>query len=125
MDAIHTDAHINPGNSGGPLITMGAEVIGINGRGGFMRRRTRVSSGIGLAISSSQIKRYLPHLKCGGRVWHGMVEGITIGEAGDEDYEDVGRYGDGVFVAGVTEETRAAAAGFQTGDLIVRIGPYR
>ena len=125
MDAIHTDAHINPGNSGGPLITLEGKIIGINGRGGFARRRTRVSSGIGLAISSSQIRRYLPQLKVGGRVYHGMVDGITITEAGDEDYENVGAYGDGILVAGVDDDSRASEAGLQTGDVITHIGPYR
>jgi S1-C subfamily serine protease len=125
MDAIHTDAHINPGNSGGPLITLEGRVIGINGRGGFDRRQTRVSNGIGLAISASQIARYLPQLKCGGRVYHGIVEGLHVAEGGDERFENTGRYGEGVLVGGVDDGSRAAAAGLLPGDLIVQIGPYR
>jgi serine protease DegQ len=125
MDAIHTDAHINPGNSGGPLITLNARIVGINGRGGFYHRRTRVSNGIGLAISSSQIRRYLPQLRVGGRVYHGMIDGITVTEAGDEDYEHAGSYGEGVLVVGVTDGTRAAEAGLAAGDLIVEVGSYR
>lgn len=125
MDAIHTDAHINPGNSGGPLITMEGRVIGINGRGGFDRRQTRVSNGIGLAISASQIARYLPCLKAGGPVTLGMVEGLKMAESGDDTFETTSEYGDGVLVAGVVPESRAEAAGLEPGDVITQIGPYR
>ncbi|OGG48870.1 MAG: hypothetical protein A3F84_28150 [Candidatus Handelsmanbacteria bacterium RIFCSPLOWO2_12_FULL_64_10] len=124
MDCIHTDTHINPGNSGGPLITMEGKIIGINGRGGFMRRRTRVSSGIGLAISSSQIQRYLPSMKAGGRVYHGIIEGITIAEGGFDEYENSGVYGEGILVAGVDTPSRADDAGLLPGDILHEIGGY-
>lgn len=124
MDCIHTDTHINPGNSGGPLITMEGKIIGINGRGGFMRRRTRVSSGIGLAISSSQIRRFLPSFKAGGRVYHGIIEGITIAEGGFDEYENSGVYGEGILVAGVDAPSRAEEAGLKPGDIIFEIGGY-
>lgn len=120
-DAIQTDAQINPGNSGGPLITMDGKVVGINGRIDVKRFVNRVNTGIGYAIPSNQIRRFLPHFKAGGRAYGGYVEGTTIGECGDDRYENVGEYGDGVFVAGVTEDTPASKAGLQTGDIIVDI----
>ena len=68
----------------------------------------------------------MPLLKAGGRIYHGgYVDGLTITEAGDEDYEDAGRYGDGVLVAGVDEGSRTDKAGIRPGDIISKIGPYR
>ncbi|MHC4608186.1 MAG: S1C family serine protease, partial [Planctomycetota bacterium] len=125
MDAIQTDAQINPGNSGGPLVTMEGKVVGINGRIDIQRFRTRVNSGIGYSIPSNQIRRYLRHLRLGGRVRHGFIEGITAGECGDDRYENVGEYGDGVFVAGLVPDTPADAAGFDRGDIIHEVGGQR
>lgn len=124
MDAIQTDAQINPGNSGGPLITLDGKVIGINGRI-EPRQLLRVNTGVGYAIPSNQIKRYLPHLKKGGRVYHGYIDGIVITECGSEQYENSGEYGDGVLVAGVQHPSPASEAGLQIGDIIVEVAGYR
>lgn len=124
-DAIQTDAQINPGNSGGPLITMKGEVIGINGRIEIRKFTNRVNSGIGYAIPSNQIVRFLPHFKAGGRQWGGHLEGAVIGECGDDNYENVGEYGDGVFIGSVDEGTAAAIAGLEPGDVIYSIAGQR
>lgn len=124
-DAIQTDAQINPGNSGGPLLSMEGKVIGINGRIDIRRFMNRVNTGIGYAIPSNQIARFLPEFKAGGRAYGAFLEQATIGDAGDPRYEHVGEYGDGVFVAGVTAGTPAAAAGLEPGDLIVDIEGQR
>lgn len=124
-DAIQTDAQINPGNSGGPLITLEGKVIGINGRI-WMRHMTRVNTGLGFAISSAQIKRFMPYFKMGGRVYHGMIDGITVAECGTEDLDgDVGEYGQGVLVAGVAEPTPGSKAGLEPNDIIVELGGYK
>ena len=60
-NCIQVDSSINPGNSGGPLFNMSGEVIGINGRGSF-KDRGRVNVGLGYAISSNQVKNFLPEL---------------------------------------------------------------
>ena len=60
-NCIQVDSSINPGNSGGPLFNMAGEVIGINGRGSF-KDRGRVNVGLGYAISSNQVKNFLPEL---------------------------------------------------------------
>lgn len=125
MDAVQTDAQINPGNSGGPLFTMEGKVVGINGRIEIRRFVNRVNTGIGYAIPSNQILRYLKYFKAGGRVMHGYIEGITLGECGDDRYENTGAYGDGVFVAGIEENSPGAKAGLDIGDLLVEAGGQR
>ncbi len=125
-DAIQTDAQINPGNSGGPLFTMAGKVVGINGRIA-LKYGNRVNTGIGYAIPAAQIRRFLPKLKAGGRVYHGFIDGIQIANP------DVagGVYGTGVLVTGVYESeagkdpTPAQKAGFEPGDLIVRVAGAR
>jgi S1-C subfamily serine protease len=125
FDAIQTDAQINPGNSGGPLITLDGKVVGINGRIDIKRFMNRVNTGIGYAIPSKQIQRYLKKFKEGGEVKEGYIDGIRVGECGDSRYEKTGEYGDGVFVAGITQETPGAKAGFANGDIIFEIEGYR
>jgi len=124
-DAVQTDAQINPGNSGGPLINMDGKVIGINGRIDVKRFLSRVNTGIGYAIPSNQIRRFLPHFKAGGRAFGGYMDGATVGECGDDRYENTGEFGEGVFIAGLTEETPAAKAGLTTGDIITDIEGHR
>ncbi|HLW66175.1 MAG TPA: trypsin-like peptidase domain-containing protein, partial [Gemmataceae bacterium] len=68
-DCIQVDASVNPGNSGGPLFNMQGEVVGINGRISFDKRR-RINSGVGYAISSNQIKNFMGHLRAGMDVDH-------------------------------------------------------
>jgi serine protease Do len=72
-NCIQTDSSINPGNSGGPLFSMQGEVIGINGRGSF-EERGRVNVGLGYAISSNQIKNFLPDLLATKLVEHGTLD---------------------------------------------------
>lgn len=125
FDAIQTDAQINPGNSGGPLITLDGKVVGINGRIDIKRFMNRVNTGIGYAIPSRQIQRYLEAFKRGGRVFEGFIDGIQIGECGDDRYDNVGQYGDGVFVSRVDADTPAGKAGFEPGDILFEAEGYR
>ena len=55
-DMIQTDAAINEGNSGGPLINLKGELVGINST--IMRG----AEGIGFAISSDLVQRYIDDL---------------------------------------------------------------
>jgi hypothetical protein len=81
-DCLQTDASINPGNSGGPLFNGAGEVIGINGRIS-VNTRGRFNVGFGYAISSNQIKRFLPTLRAGllGRhgTWQARVKDTPTG----------------------------------------------
>ena len=76
-DCIQTDASINPGNSGGPLFNSAGEVIGINGRISI-NRRGRFNVGFGYAITSNQIKRFMPSLRAGLLSPHGTLDAKAI-----------------------------------------------
>ena len=74
-NCIQVDSSINPGNSGGPLFNMQGEVIGINGRGSF-KERGRVNVGLGYAISSDQVKHFIPELLATKIAQHGTLDAI-------------------------------------------------
>lgn len=62
QDVTQTDASINPGNSGGPLFNIRGELIGINA---FIASPISepVFSGLGFAVSPSQIRLFLDKFK--------------------------------------------------------------
>jgi len=107
-DCIQVDASINPGNSGGPLYDMNGGIIGINGRIS-VDTRGRLNVGFGYAISSNQIRRFLPGLRAGLLVQHGTL-GMTVTD--DE----------GAVVGTVAPGGAADRAGVQSGDRLVRLG---
>jgi S1-C subfamily serine protease len=116
FDCIQTDAAVNPGNSGGPLVTLDGRLVGINGRIAT-RYLNRVNSGVGYAISSAQIRNFLPEMMKGGedgRVHHGQVTGLVLAPEG----------AGGARVARVVPGTTAERAGFEKDDLIVGVNGY-
>jgi S1-C subfamily serine protease len=64
---IQTDAPVNPGNSGGPLLDDQGNVVGIIAQ---IESPVRGSVGVGFAIPSNTLQRYLPQLKSGSKVQH-------------------------------------------------------
>jgi serine protease Do len=100
-DFIQTDASINPGNSGGPLFNLDGEVIGIN---------TAVNpwgQGIGFSVSVDAFAPILEDLKEEGRVRRGWI-GVGL-----DSHED------GVLISAVYQDTPAAQAGLQAGDILI------
>jgi serine protease Do len=112
-DAIQTDAAINPGNSGGPLLDMKGRLLGINGRIA-VRFGTRANTGIGYAIPANQIRSFIPHFRRGGKISHGVLRGVRLGETA--------KGGDGAVIKSVRSGSVALAAGFRKGDRIVEAG---
>lgn len=102
-NCIQVDSSINPGNSGGPLFNFSGEVIGINGRGSF-QDRGRVNVGLGYAISSNQIKNFIPELLATKLVEHGTL---------DANFSD---RGDRVVCSTLSVDSPAAEAGLKLGD---------
>ena len=108
-ECIVTDAEVNPGNSGGPLVNMAGEVVGINGQIST-RFGLRSNTGLGFAISSRQIKLWLPRLEAagGGEVKHARIAGLELAEAARES-------GDSVVVKDVADGSPADTAGLPGG----------
>ncbi len=116
-DFIQTDAAINRGNSGGPLFNMKGEVIGVNTaivspNGG--------SIGIGFAIPSAIVKNVVSQLREFGEMHRGWL-GVRIQTVTPEIAESMNLdKPKGALVAGVDENSPAAEAGLQVGDLILK-----
>jgi len=111
---IQTDAAINPGNSGGPLIDTQGRIVGINtlGIGG---------SGMGFSIPASTVQDTVARLKRDGRVVRAYT-GLRLQALKDfhsNTFVDAER---GVLIAGVEENSPAAVAGMQAGDILLIVG---
>jgi S1-C subfamily serine protease len=105
-NCIQVDSSINPGNSGGPLFNLRGEVIGINGRGSF-EERGRVNVGLGYAISSNQIKNFIPDLLATKVAQHGTLDAQFGNRLG------------GVICQTINLNAPAARAGLELGDRLV------
>jgi len=113
---IQTDVAINPGNSGGPLFNLDGEVVGINSQiysrtGGFM--------GLSFAIPVDVAMEVVQQLKDKGHVSRGWL-GVLIQDVNRDLAESFGMNKPrGALVAKVLEDSPAAEAGLQVGDVIV------
>lgn len=114
---IQTDVAINPGNSGGPLFNLDGEVIGINSQ---IFTSTGGSMGLSFAIPVDVAKNVVGQLKEKGLVDRGWM-GVGINEVSQELADKEGLASPvGAFVNQVIEGSPAEAAGFKSGDVIVR-----
>ena len=115
-DFIQTDAAINPGNSGGALVNVRGELIGINTAifsqsGGYM--------GVGFAVPSNMAKSVMDNLVKSGKVIRGWL-GISIQEVTPDLAKQFSLpEAKGALVTDVLENSPAAKAGLQQGDVIV------
>ena len=105
-NCIQVDSSINPGNSGGPLFNLRGQIIGINGRGSF-QERGRVNVGLGYAISSNQIKNFIPELLSTKIAQHGTLDAVFDNRAA------------GVICFAINLDSAAAKAGLALGDRLV------
>ncbi len=122
---IQTDAAINPGNSGGPLLNAQGEVIGVN---------TAIradAQGLGFAIPIETAIRIADQLFNNGKVQHPYLGIAMVTFTPDNlaelnaDAPQLFRQIDqeqGVIVLNVVERSPAEAAGFQAGDVILKVG---
>jgi serine protease Do len=117
-DFIQTDAAINPGNSGGPLVDALGRVVGINTA---IYSKSGMSAGIGFAIPINLALRVAEDLIDDGAVTRGFLGVRPI----DIDAETMKIWGlsdeTGALVEIVTNNSPAAKAGVQVGDVIVGV----
>jgi serine protease Do len=113
---IQTDAAINPGNSGGPLTDAEGRVVGMNSA---IETQSGMFSGIGLAIPINMAVAVMHDLLDTGKVERGFL-GIQM-EPVDPNMADVLGLKDenGVTVNKVVDNSPAAKAGFEGGDVIL------
>jgi len=113
---IQTDAAVNPGNSGGPLFDTEGRVIGVNAQiysrsGGYM--------GLSFAIPINVAMSVVDQIKEHGYVSRGWL-GVTIQNVDQSLAESFGlERPQGALVAQVTDDSPAAQAGVQPGDVIL------
>ena len=120
---IQTDAAINSGNSGGPLVNLAGEVIGVNTlvvRGDGISSAT--AEGLGFAVPSNTVSVIAGQIISQGyfaRPYFGVqVQNVTPNIA--RRYNLAVQWG--AYVIKIDENSPAASAGIQVGDIIVRIG---
>lgn len=120
QDFFQTDAAINPGNSGGPLLNLRGEVIALNTA---IASSSGGSEGIGFAIPINMAMQVAEELIQYGELRRGYL-GVTL----DPDFtvNDLVSAGyqlpGGALVKSVQNESPAAVAHLQRGDIIVEFG---
>ena len=120
MTLIQTDAAINSGNSGGMLLNAYGQVVGINSMKMGSSYGSASVEGLGFAIPISDAKEIINSLINNGYVTGRPqlgITGVTVSES------DAQRFNlpQGVYVYGVAENSAAAKAGLQQGDIITAI----
>lgn len=119
---IQTDAAVNQGNSGGALVNLKGDLIGIN---------TAISSttgsyvGYSFAVPSNIAKKVVEDLIEYGNVQKGVL-GVRGTELSSESAEKLGiKQTEGFYVDSVEDDSGAANAGIQKGDIIKKIDNVR
>ena len=122
---IQTDAAINPGNSGGALVDANGLLMGINTA---IYSRSGGNMGIGFAVPVSTATQIMAALIKDGKVTRGWI-GVEPRPLNAELAESFGIVKDkttgalpkGVLIHGVLQNSPAAKAGIQPGDLIMQV----
>jgi len=118
LDFIQIDAPINRGNSGGPTFDLKGRVVGVNTA---IYSPTGGSVGIGFAIPAKVATETVAQLIANGSVTRGWL-GVSIQPVTTDIAAALGRKEtSGALVSEVLEGTPAFKAGFESGDLIVRL----
>jgi putative serine protease PepD len=113
-NAIQTDAELNPGNSGGPLLNADGEVIGVNaqvyGASQTASGEAGGGTGLGFAIPSSTVTRFVAAAREGSTVQHAYL-GVGIADTSG-----------GARLGTVVPGGPADDAGLKTGDVVTQVG---
>ena len=118
-DFLQIDAPINPGNSGGPLFNQQGQVIGVSTA---IYSPSGGSVGIGFAIPSNLVAKVAAELRERGSVSRGWL-GVQMQPLTPSLAKAMGRpTADGVVVNRVEDNSPAAKARLQQGDVITAFG---
>ncbi|RWL17887.1 MAG: DegQ family serine endoprotease [Mesorhizobium sp.] len=121
-DFIQTDASINPGNSGGALVTAEGRLVGINTA---IIAPAGGNVGIGFAVPIAMASAVMKQLIERGEVRRGRI-GVAIQDLTPDLAEALGlAEAQGAVVSSVEQDSPAADAGIQAGDVIVAIGKHQ
>lgn len=120
MNLLQTDAAINAGNSGGPLLNQYGQVIGINSAkvtiGGY--------EGLGFAIPINAARPIAEELVRNGSVVSRPMLGVNVVRLSSMASSFYGMP-QGLYLTDVDENSHAAAAGLEVGDVITHINELR
>ncbi|AEV36992.1 Serine protease [Pseudovibrio sp. FO-BEG1] len=117
-DFLQIDASVNRGNSGGPAFNVKGEVVGVNSA---IVSPSGGNVGIAFAIPAQTAKKIISDLKEDGAVTRGWL-GVQIQPVTKDIAESLGLDNEnGTLVAEVQGDTPAKAAGFQAGDIILKV----
>ena len=115
---IQTDAAVNPGNSGGALVNTNGDLIGINTA---ITSQTGSYVGYAFAVPSNIAKKVVEDIMEFGNVQKGLL-GISAANTNSPAAIEMGLDQlEGVYIAGVEEESGADDAGLMEGDVIKKV----
>ena len=119
FNMIQIDANINPGNSGGPLFNSYGEVVGIVTAKTAQANNGTAAEGLGFAIPIDDVLSMLKDIMENGQITSHAWMGVAGQSAA---YYPESGLRSGVYIADVTVNGPAAAAGLQPGDVITMLG---
>jgi serine protease Do len=114
---LQTDAAINPGNSGGPLVSLAAQVIGINTA---IATRRGSYDGVGFAIPSNTARKVYNALVTSGSVKRGAIGVQFQAQSSPALLRSFG-VDHGIVVDSVQSGSPADHAGIKRGDVILGV----
>ena len=118
-DLFQTDAAINPGNSGGPLVNLQGEIVGINVAIYSPDKANPGFQGVGFSIPSNDVRESMKQILEKGHPVHGFL-GVRVHPIDERVKQAIGfDQNQGALVIDVVEESPAAQAGLQRGDVIL------
>jgi putative serine protease PepD len=125
-DLIQTDAAINPGNSGGALVSLDGSVVGVNTliESASAQLGASQSAGIGFAIPIDFAKSIADRIIAGKRITHPYLGASMITVTAPMARFYGLPVNSGALVQQVLQDSPAAAARLEPGDIIVRFGTH-
>ncbi|AKA33703.1 S1C family serine protease [Flagellimonas lutaonensis] len=115
---IQTDAAVNPGNSGGALVNTNGDLIGINTA---ITSQTGSYVGYSFAVPSNIAKKVVDDLLEFGRVQKGVLGISALNADSPQAIEQGLNEIEGVYIAGIEEDSGAEDAELKIGDVIKKV----